>query len=140
MSMTTTPTSTSAGRPEAPLSTTTPSSAATSRSPPIAGVVLLGRLHVVGHDAEPSGGPDFTEGDVVGVTGVLCGVDVGANPFYITLHGNDADVVTACWERLADHATVLIPLVPAAFAPLYGMVTDRFGITWIVGAGQPPSS
>jgi hypothetical protein len=29
---------------------------------------------------------------------------------------------------------------PAAFAPLYGMLTDRFDVTWIVGVDTPESS
>ena len=47
----------------------------------------------------------------------------------------DTDEVTARWESLADNArATLIPLGPAPFAPLYGMLTDRYGITWIIGA------
>ena len=32
------------------------------------------------------------------------------------------------------------PPAPAAFALLYGMLTDRFGVTWIVGVESPRSS
>lgn len=38
---------------------------------------------------------------------------------------------------LADCARVLTPLRPAAFAPLYGMLTDRFGVAWIIDSGTP---
>ncbi|HET6188574.1 MAG TPA: VOC family protein [Trebonia sp.] len=61
------------------------------------------------------------------------GYNPGENPFYVTLQGNDPDEITAQWDGLAIGATILIPLAPAPFAPLYGMVTDRFGVTWIVG-------
>jgi PhnB protein len=61
------------------------------------------------------------------------GHDSGENAFYVTLQGNDPDEIKAQWDGLADGATILIPLAPAPFAPLYGMVTDRFGVTWIVG-------
>jgi len=58
----------------------------------------------------------------------------GENPFYVTLQGTDSNEITGLWERLSDRATAtLIPLGPAPFAPLYGMLTDRFGVTWIVG-------
>ena len=61
--------------------------------------------------------------------------DPGENPFYVTLQGSDGAEVQPLWDGLAAAArTVLIPLAPAAFAPLYGMLTDRFGVTWIVGA------
>lgn len=60
--------------------------------------------------------------------------DPGQNPFYVTLQGSDSDEITGLWEGLSDGATTtLIPLGPAPFAPLYGMLTDRFGVTWIVG-------
>lgn len=58
----------------------------------------------------------------------------GENSFYVTLQGTDSEEVKAGWEGLADGAKeILIPLAPAPFSPLYGMLTDRFGITWIVG-------
>ena len=58
----------------------------------------------------------------------------GENSFYITLEGKDADEIKGLWDALgAEAQAILIPLAPAPFAPLYGMLTDRFGITWIVG-------
>jgi PhnB protein len=61
--------------------------------------------------------------------------DPGENPFYVTLQGTDGDEIEPLWDALADSATdILVPLAPAPFAPLYGMLTDRYGVTWIVGA------
>jgi PhnB protein len=60
--------------------------------------------------------------------------DAGRNPFYLTLHGDDQDEIRGQWLRLTDGGAVLTDLAPSVFAPLYGMVTDRFGITWIVGS------
>lgn len=65
------------------------------------------------------------------------GYDPGQNPFYVTLQGNDPDEIKAQWDGLANDATILIPLAPAPFAPLYGMVTDRFDVTWIIGVESP---
>jgi PhnB protein len=63
------------------------------------------------------------------------GFDPGENPFYVTLQGTEGAEVQSLWNGLAvDARSVLIPLGPAPFAPLYGMLTDRFGVTWIVGA------
>ena len=61
----------------------------------------------------------------------------GENAFYIALRGTDADEIQHMWDGLADGATVLTPLAPAPFAPLYGMLTDRFGVTWIVDVTAP---
>lgn len=65
----------------------------------------------------------------------------GQNPFYITLQGTDADEIQTLWDGLGQGArAVLIPLAPAAFAPLYGMLTDRYGVTWIVGVDASPAA
>ena len=57
----------------------------------------------------------------------------GENPFYIALQGTDTSEIQAGWEALSkDAKAILIPPGPAPFAPLYGMLTDRFGVTWIV--------
>lgn len=67
--------------------------------------------------------------------------DPGKNPFYIALHGTTGDEIRPLWHRLADGAVaVLVPLAPAPFSPLYGMLTDRYGITWIVGADTAPAT
>ena len=63
------------------------------------------------------------------------GYDAGENPFYLALQGTAGDEIQALWDALAASAiTVLVPLAPAPFAPLYGMLTDRYGVTWIIGA------
>lgn len=65
--------------------------------------------------------------------------DAGESPFYITLQGTDGEEIQPLWDALADTATdIRVPLAPAAFAPLYGMLTDRYGVTWIVGADTAP--
>ncbi|MFI9558026.1 VOC family protein [Nonomuraea endophytica] len=56
----------------------------------------------------------------------------GENAFFVSLRGDTAEEVTAYWEKLSEGATVQQPLGPAQWAPLYGMLTDRFGVTWVV--------
>ncbi len=56
----------------------------------------------------------------------------GANPFFVSVRGADADEITRCWTGLADGATVVQDLAPAGWAPLYGMLVDRFGVTWVL--------
>lgn len=36
------------------------------------------------------------------------------------------------WDALAVGATVRAPFGPAPWAPAHGMLTDSFGITWVV--------
>jgi PhnB protein len=66
--------------------------------------------------------------------------DQGQNAFYIALRGTDATKIQSRWDGLADGATILTPLAPAVFAPLYGMLADRFGVTWIVDVAAPYSA
>lgn len=58
--------------------------------------------------------------------------DVGRNAFFVSLRGSSAGEVQKRWSALAEGATILHPIGPSAWSPLYGMLTDRFGVTWIV--------
>ncbi|MFF9049193.1 VOC family protein [Streptomyces parvulus] len=58
--------------------------------------------------------------------------DRGENAFFVSLRGDTAEEITAHWKRLAEGADVLRPLAPAGWAPLYGMLRDRFGVTWVL--------
>lgn len=55
----------------------------------------------------------------------------GTIPFFVSVRGDDADTLTAYWNALTDGATVVQPLGPSGFSPLYGMIRDRFGVTWV---------
>jgi len=56
----------------------------------------------------------------------------GVRPFFVSVRGESAEEVTGYWERLAEGSTIVVDLAPAAWAPLYGMLTDRFGVTWVL--------
>ncbi|KRD43562.1 bleomycin resistance protein [Cellulomonas sp. Root930] len=56
----------------------------------------------------------------------------GDDPFFVSLRGDTAEEVAALWERLAEGSAVVVPLAPSPWAPLYGMLTDPFGVTWVV--------
>ncbi|MDA0563603.1 VOC family protein [Streptomonospora sp. S1-112] len=63
--------------------------------------------------------------------------DQGRNPFFVSVRGDDTDEISALWEKLAKGSTVIQPLEPSQWAPLYGMLTDRFGITWVLDVAAP---
>ena len=52
---------------------------------------------------------------------------------FLLLNSETLLEASALWEKLSDGATVIQTLAPADWAPAYGMLTDRFGITWIFG-------
>lgn len=58
--------------------------------------------------------------------------DAGTIPFFVSVRGDDADELSGCWEKLGDGGTVIQPLGPAGWSPLYGMVRDKFGVTWVL--------
>ncbi|MFJ5265215.1 VOC family protein [Streptomyces sp. NPDC088387] len=63
--------------------------------------------------------------------------DQGQNPFFVSVRGDDTDELTALWQKLSVGSTVTRPLEAAQWAPLYGMLTDRFGITWVLDVTAP---
>jgi PhnB protein len=63
--------------------------------------------------------------------------DQGANPFFVSVRGEGADEISALWAKLSEGSTVVSPLEPARWAPLYGMLTDRFGVTWVLDVTAP---
>jgi PhnB protein len=55
-------------------------------------------------------------------------------PFFLLLNGDTLDEIKPLWDKLADGATVIARLPTAQSpAPSYGMLTDRFAVTWIFG-------
>ncbi|MET7403405.1 VOC family protein [Dactylosporangium sp. NPDC005572] len=60
------------------------------------------------------------------------GTTLTGEPFFLSVRGETVEEVGALWERLADGATVVEAYGPAQWAPAFGMLTDRFGITWIL--------
>ena len=56
----------------------------------------------------------------------------GLIPVFVSVRGADAEEITRYWEKLVDGSTVIEPLAPSQWAPLYGMLRDRFGVTWVL--------
>lgn len=54
--------------------------------------------------------------------------------FSVSLSGNSEAVSREVWEKLADGATVTMPLDTAPWGGLFGMLVDRFGVAWMVQA------
>ncbi len=63
----------------------------------------------------------------------------GENAFFVSLRGDDRDAVGLLWDRLSDGATILHALAPSPWSPLYGMLRDRFGVTWVVDVVAAPA-
>lgn len=58
--------------------------------------------------------------------------DPGTNAFLVSVRGDSAAEIAALWDKLAEGATVAQPFAPSGWTPLYGMLKDRFGVTWVL--------
>ncbi|WP_431873787.1 VOC family protein [Amycolatopsis sacchari] len=60
------------------------------------------------------------------------GTTVTTERFFLSVRGETVDEVSPVWKGLAEGATVIEEFGPSQWAPAFGMLTDRFGVTWIV--------
>lgn len=58
--------------------------------------------------------------------------DAGTIPVFVSVHGDSSDEIQGYWTKLAEGGTVVQPLGPSGWSPLYGMLKDRFGVTWVM--------
>jgi PhnB protein len=56
----------------------------------------------------------------------------GENAFFVSVRGDSDKEIATLWEKLSVDATIVQPLAPSAWTPLYGMLKDRFGVTWVL--------
>jgi len=61
----------------------------------------------------------------------------GEAPFFVSVRTDDAAELEPYWARLVEGSVVVVDLGPAPWAPLYGMLTDRFGVTWVLDVAVP---
>ena len=67
------------------------------------------------------------------------GTTVTEQPFFVSVRGETIAEVEAYWNKLSAGAAIVEPLAASAWSPGFGMLTDTFGVTWIldVAAGNP---
>jgi PhnB protein len=53
----------------------------------------------------------------------------------VSLSGDDEDELRGYWNKLADGATIVVPLEKAPWGDSFGMLTDKFGVPWMVNIG-----
>ena len=64
----------------------------------------------------------------------------GEAPFFVSVRGDDVAELTGYWTALSQGATVVQPLGRSAWAPAYGMLVDRFGVTWVLDVAAKATS
>ncbi len=101
-----------------------------------------GASAVVFGQVESEGGFRVMGYDIPGVTGGLeadagsthraNGITITDQPFFVSVRGETMEEVQAYWGELSAGATIIEPLAPSAWSPGFGMLTDSFGVTWIL--------
>jgi PhnB protein len=59
----------------------------------------------------------------------------GAGNITVSLSGDDEAALTGYWDKLKDGASIGMPLEKAPWGDSFGMLTDKFGIAWMVNIG-----
>jgi PhnB protein len=59
--------------------------------------------------------------------------------FSLSISTPDAAAATKMFNALADGGQVQMPLGKTFWAPLFGMLTDRFGVGWMINVEAPAS-
>jgi PhnB protein len=77
--------------------------------------------------------------DASGSTRRENGTTLTDQPFFVSVRGESLDEVRGYWEKLSAGASIVEPLAASAWSPGFGMLTDGFGVTWIldVAAAYP---
>ncbi|GHA09924.1 VOC family protein [Devosia pacifica] len=65
--------------------------------------------------------------------------DAGKKPFFVSVRGGDIDEIAAYWKKLSEDATIIQPLAQSGWAKLYGMLKDKFGVTWVLDVPAYPA-
>ncbi|QJU55251.1 VOC family protein [Herbiconiux sp. KACC 21604] len=77
--------------------------------------------------------PGAAEGSLQGgSTSRRDGVTITDQPFFLALDAPTLEAAELRWSALAVGATVVEPLAASAWSAGFGMLTDRFGVTWTV--------
>ena len=68
------------------------------------------------------------------------GVTITDQPFFVSVRGETLEEVQGYWGRLSAGASIVEALAPSAWSPGFGMLTDTFGVTWILDVATPSAA
>jgi len=53
----------------------------------------------------------------------------------LTLNGDDEGLLRGYWDKLAADGLITIPLNKSPWGDTFGMVTDKYGVNWMIDVG-----
>lgn len=90
-------------------------------------------------DAQDAAGAPAGDSVTAGSTRRENGVTLTDQPFFVSVRAETLAEVEVYWSALSVGASIVEPLAASAWSPGFGMLTDAFGVTWIldVAAAYP---
>ncbi|MFJ8079010.1 VOC family protein [Streptomyces sp. NPDC096205] len=68
------------------------------------------------------------------------GMEVKAgNNIAVSVSGDDDAALRGYWEKLSADSQVSVPLDKQMWGDVFGMCTDRFGVSWMIDITEPQS-
>jgi PhnB protein len=55
----------------------------------------------------------------------------------VSVSGDDDAELHGYFDKLADGGNITVPLEKQMWGDVFGMLTDKFGITWLVNIAEP---
>lgn len=89
-------------------------------------------IRLMVYDIPGQGDPAVTAGS----TRRENGATLTDRTFFQSLRADSLDELQHFWEALADGAEVVEPLAASPWSPGFGMLTDRFGVTWVLDVAR----
>ncbi|HYP72512.1 MAG TPA: VOC family protein [Microbacterium sp.] len=84
-------------------------------------------FRLMGYDIPGQTGGGLAAG---GATRRENGTTITDQALFVSLSADSLDELQGHWDALAAGATVIEPLAASAWSAGFGMLTDRFGVTW----------
>jgi PhnB protein len=82
-------------------------------------------------------GPSEGSADHAGATHRENGVTTTDQPFFVSVRAETLTEVEGYWGKLSAGASIIEPLAASAWSPGFGMLTDSFGVTWVLDVAAP---
>ncbi|ROR74377.1 VOC family protein [Bogoriella caseilytica] len=60
------------------------------------------------------------------------GATITDRPFFVSVRGETLEEIDGPWKALQEGGEVIEPLAASAWSAGFGMLTDRFGVTWVL--------
>ncbi|MFK0239232.1 VOC family protein [Microbacterium sp. NPDC090281] len=89
------------------------------------GGIRLMAYDIPGHD-------DADPATIAGSTHRENGATITDRTFFQSLRADSLDEIRRYWDGLTEGATIVEPLAASEWSAGFGMLTDRFGVTWVL--------